>query len=69
MPAALYEFWGLYTHGTVICRKGLVKPGHVAAYGWGFINKPDLEAGSGQIKGCLYTADPSSHDHHIAIIV
>jgi hypothetical protein len=66
MPADLDQFGSEYSHGAVIGGIGLVKLGHMAAYGRGFLNKVNLETGRGQIKRGLDTTDPPTHNHDVS---
>jgi len=66
MPADLDQFGREYSDGAVIGRKGLVKLGHLAADGRGFVDQVNLETRSGKVQRGLNTADPSADNHHIA---
>ena len=68
MPADLDQFGSEYSNGAVIGREGLVKLGHMAANGGGFLNKVNLKTSSGKIERGLNTADPSADNHNISEI-
>jgi len=55
----LHHFRGEDTGCTVQRWKGLVKHGHMPAYGPRPFQEVDFLAGIGNFKGCLYTSDPS----------
>jgi hypothetical protein len=65
MPADLDQFWCEYSHGAVICRKGLVQLRHMAANAWPFFNQVDFEPGHGKIERGLNAADSSTNNHYV----
>jgi hypothetical protein len=68
MPADLDQFGCKYSYGAVVGGKGLVKLGHMAAYGRCLVNQVYLETRSGKVKRGLNSADPSADNHHISEI-
>jgi hypothetical protein len=68
MPADLDQFGSEYSDGAVIGGKGLVKLGHMAANGRRLVNQINFKTCCGKIKRGLNTADPSTHNHHVAEI-
>ena len=50
MPADLDQFGRNYSHGTVIGREGLVKPGHKPADGWRRFNQVNIIIRIGEIQ-------------------
>ena len=68
MPADLDQFGREYSSRAFIGGKGLIKLGHVAPNGRRSFNKINLKTGSGKIKRCLNTADPSTDNHDVSKI-
>ena len=69
MPVAFNELWGFDAHGAVVCGKGLIELGHVAADGRRSIDQIDFEARRAQVEGCLYAADAAADDHYVPEVI
>jgi hypothetical protein len=53
---------GEYSHGTIVCGKGLVQLGHPSAYARSFLDQIDLVTHVGEINGNLHPGYAAADD-------
>src|SRR5512138_2014244 len=65
MPGNVHHLGRQDAHGAVVCGKGLVEHGHVAANSWLTLDEMHMDAMLRDIEGCLDTGNSCPDYYHI----